>query len=202
MKLFYPAVSGFLKIYFRLFYQLKVYGLENLPDGAAILAPNHASFFDPPVIAASCKEEVSFLARASLFRHFLFGSLISKLNAHPVTGTAQDLASIKLICNLLKENKKVVVFPEGIRTEDGELGEIKPGIGMLSLRANAPIVPVFIKGTYEVWSKDKKWPKPWGHISCTFGKAIYPQEFSMLGKKEAQEALAEAVKNSLSIIAS
>lgn len=197
MKLFYPTVLCFLKIYFRSFYHLKVCGLENLPNGHAILAPNHASFFDPPVIAASCKEEVSFLARASLFRHLLFGSLISRLNAHPVTGTAQDLASMKMICNLLKQDKKVVIFPEGVRSEDGKLGEIKTGIGMLSLRANAPIVPVFIKGTYEVWNKDRKWPKPWGHISCTFGKPIYPEEFSKLGKKQAQEALAQAVENSL-----
>jgi 1-acyl-sn-glycerol-3-phosphate acyltransferase len=197
MNIFYRITVFFLKIYFLLFYRLKIYGLENLPVGPAIMAPNHVSFFDPPILAVSCKEEVSFLARASLFEHFLLGPIISRLNSYPVAGTAQDLASLKLICKLLKSNKKVVVFPEGIRSDDGELGTIKSGIGMLSIRSQAPIVPVYINGAYEVWNKSRKLPKPWGKITCVFGKPIYPQDFESFGKKEAQEKMGEATEKSI-----
>lgn len=197
MHIFYRIVVFFLRIYFSLFHRLKVYGLENLPEGPSILAPNHTSFFDPPIVAASCNEEISFLARASLFKNFFFRTLISNLNSYPVTGTAQDLASLKLICQLLKENKKVVIFPEGMRSDDGKILAIKSGIGMLSIRADAPIVPVFIDGAYEVYNKFHKFPKLWGKITCTFGKPIYPKDFEGLPKKEAQEKMALATENAL-----
>jgi 1-acyl-sn-glycerol-3-phosphate acyltransferase len=197
MNVFYRLTVFSLKVYFLLFYRLKIYGLENLPEGPAILAPNHVSFLDPPLIAASCKEEVSFLARSSLFEHFLMGPIISRLNSYPVSGTAQDLSSFKLIGELLRKNKKVVVFPEGIRSDDGELGAIKSGIGMLSQRSLAPIVPVYINGTFEVWNKAQKFPKPWGKISCVFGKPIYPQNFENFGKKQAQEKMAAATEESI-----
>ena len=202
MNIFYRVFVFGFKVYFSLFYRLKVYGTENLTLGRAIIAPNHVSFYDPPVIAASCTEDVYFLARASLFDHFFFGPIISRLNSFPVTGTAQDLASIKLICQLLGEDKKVVIFPEGIRSEDGELAPIKSGIGMLSTRCNAPIIPVYIDGAFEVWNKSRKYPKPWGKISCVFGKPIYPQDFEGFGKKETQEKIAEATEKSINALKS
>lgn len=200
MNILYYIVSSLLKAYFTLFHRLKVYGLENLPKGAAILAPNHTSFYDPPIMSASCNEEIHFLARASLFEPFLFGSFISKLNAHPVTGTAQDLTSMKLISKLLKEQKKVVIFPEGNRSEDGELGSIKSGVSMLSIRTHAPIIPVYIEGAFQAWDRSNKFPRPWGKITCTFGKPIYPQDFAQYGKKEAQEKMAASLEYELAAL--
>ncbi len=197
MNIFYWFVIGTFKIYFTLFHRLKIYGRQNLPKGSAIIAPNHTSFFDPPIIAASCGEEATFLAKSSLFKHFIFGRLISWLNAYPVAGTAQDISSLKLIGQLLKENKKVVIFPEGIRSDDGVLLPIKSGIGMLALRANSPIVPVYIHGAYDVWDKSRKFPKFWGKIACVFGKPIYMKDFEQYGKKEAQEKISQATENEI-----
>jgi len=195
--MFYRTFVFGFRLFFFSFYRLKVYGIENLPKGRAIIAPNHVSFYDPPVIAASCSDEAYFLAKASLFDHFFFGPIISRLNSYPVTGTAQDLASIKLICQLLGEDKKIVIFPEGIRSDDGELAPIKSGVGMLSTRCNAPIIPVYIDGAFEVWNKSRKYPKPFGKISCIFGKPIYPQDFEGFSKKETQEKIAEATEQSI-----
>lgn len=200
--MFYRFVRFCIKIYFKVFYRFKVYGVENLPPGPAIIAPNHTSFYDPPIIAISCKEEVYFLARGTLFDHVLFGTLIRHLNAYPVTGTAQDLSSLKLICRLLKESKKVVIFPEGIRSSDGELSEIKSGIGMLSQRSMAPIVPTYIHGAYEVWNNTRKFPKLFGKISCVFGKPIYPSDFQGFDKKEAQEKIALSIENAIAVLKS
>lgn len=202
MNVFYRVFIFLFKIYFSLFYRLKVYGTENLPVGRAIIAPNHVSFYDPPVIAASCTEEVYFLARASLFDNFFFGPIITRLNSYPVTGTSQDLSSIKLICKLLDENKKVVIFPEGIRSDDGELAPIKSGIGMLSTRCDAPIIPVYIHGAYEVWNKSRKLPKPWGKIRCVFGKPINPKDFEGFSKKETQEKIGQATEQAINALKS
>lgn len=193
MKFFYRSVKSFFNLFFKLFYHHKVYGLEHFIQGKGILASNHTSFFDPPIIAASWPEEISFLARNTLFSHPIFGHMISKLNAYPVTGTTQDLSSIKLVCHLLSENKKMAIFPEGIRSSNGELGPIKSGIGMLALRCQAPIIPVYISGAYTIWNRFQKYPKFSGKMACIFGSAIDWQTFNHFGKKEAQEALSLSV---------
>lgn len=197
MKPFYWLVRNFFKLCFKMFYRHKVYGLEHFIQGRGIIAPNHTSFFDPPIIAASWPEEISFLARKSLFASPIFGHMISNLNAYPVDGTTQDLSSIKLVCKLLSENKKVVIFPEGIRSRNGELGTIKSGIGMLSLRCQAPVIPVYISGVFYIWNRFRKFPKLTGNMACIFGSPIDWQAFTHLSKKEAQEALSMSVKQAI-----
>lgn len=197
MKPFYWFTSSLFKAFFYLFYSHQIYGLEHFVKGKGIVAPNHASFFDPPLIAASWPEEISFLARKSLFSFPFFGFLIRQLNAYPITGTAQDLNSIKLVCHLLSENKKIVVFPEGVRSFDGSLGPIKSGIGMLAMRNQSPIIPVYIHGCFDIWSRFQKFPKLSGKTACVFGTPIEWQNFAHLEKKEAQEAIASQVKESI-----
>jgi 1-acyl-sn-glycerol-3-phosphate acyltransferase len=197
MNLFYWFTKSSFKIFFKLFYRLKVYGLNHFYKGRGIIAPNHTSFFDPPIIAATWPEEAFFLARKTLFTSRIFGPMISRLNSYPVNGTTQDLGSIKLVCRLLSENKKVVIFSEGVRSMDGELGTIKSGIGMLALRCQAPIIPVYLSGCYDIWNRHQKTPKFTGKMACVYGSPIDWQEFNHLEKKEAQEAIASRVKNSI-----
>lgn len=196
MKPLYWCVNRLFKAYFKLFHGHTVYGLENIPEGRAIIAPNHTSFFDPPLISISMPEEISFLARKSLFSSPIFGRLISNLNAYPVS-PSQELTSMKLICRFLAEGKKVVIFPEGSRSHDGNIQPIKTGIGMLALRGQAPIIPVYIHGAYSVWNRYHKFPKFYGKIVCIFGKPIDWEEFKNMEKKDAQEAIAHRVKTSI-----
>jgi 1-acyl-sn-glycerol-3-phosphate acyltransferase len=197
MKFFYWLTTSTLALFFKIFYRHKVYGLEHIQKGRAIIAPNHTSFFDPPIIAASLREEMSFLARKTLFDSSFFGWLIGRLNAYPVTGTTQDLNSIKLICKLLSEDKKVVIFPEGLRSSDGTLGNIKSGIGMLALRAQSPVIPVYLSGCFEVWGRSRRFPRLKGKTACVFGTPIEINTFNDLAKKEAQEAIATSVKTAI-----
>lgn len=197
MKLFYAFARSLFKGYFRLFYRHRVYGLEHFIHGKAIIAPNHVSFLDPPLISLSWPEEIAFLARKSLFDNYLLGTLISQLNAYPVTGTQQDLASIKLICQLLAKNQKVVIFPEGIRSSDGHITKVKSGIGMLALRCQCPIIPAYIAGAYAIWNRHRRFPKIRGKTACVFGSPISIEQFDHLDKKAAQEAIAAQVKEAI-----
>lgn len=197
MKFFYKCVRTAVKSVFGVLYRHRVYGQEHLAPGRALIAPNHASFYDPPIIAISCPEEVAFLARKSLFSKAVLGSIIRKLNAYPVSGTPQDLNSFKLVCQLLNENQKVVVFPEGMRSSSKELAPVKSGIGMLAMRCHSPIIPVYIHGSYDVWSRKRAFPKMSGRTACVFGSPVHWQDFSHLGKKESQEAIAAHVRNAI-----
>lgn len=197
MTFFFWLSTLCFRVYFRLFYSLRIYGIDNIYKGGAIIAPNHTSFYDPPIICGSWPEETHYLARSTLFNKAFLRWLITRLNAHPVTGTAQDLQSFKVICELLNGNKKVVIFPEGERSDDGKLGEIKTGVAMLALRCHCPIIPAYIKGAYDVWPKQQKWPKLFGKITCVFGKPIFPDEFASLPKKEAQQAMSKSLYEEL-----
>lgn len=197
MKGIYLISHYLFKGYFRLLHKHKIFGTENIPKGGAIIAPNHVSFLDPPIISASCKEEAYFLARGSLFTNKVFAWLLRNLNAYPVSGTAQDRASLKLVCEFLEQDKKVVVFPEGVRSYNGKLAPIKNGIGMLALRSKCPIIPTYIHGTYEVWDRSRKYPKLWGSTAVYYGKPINWQDFAHLEKKEAQEQITLAFAESI-----
>lgn len=191
------VVKYFFYGWFRAFYDLKVYGDLHFPEGGVIIAPNHTSFYDPPIISASAPGETHFLARKSLFHVPILKFFIKRLNAHPVEGTAQDVGSLRLICGLLNQGKKVVIFPEGERSYDGHLMAIKSGIAMLALRSGCPIIPTYIHGAYEAWPRYNKLPKLWGKIVCVFGKPIEVTAFEGLNKKEAQAVVSQQVCNSI-----
>lgn len=197
MDLFFSCATSLFGASFRLFYRCKIYGTQYPYHGAAIIAPNHASFLDPPLISGFWPEETHFVARASLFKSRFSKWLFQKLHAHPVSGSSQNAQTMRLICQLLSEGQKVVIFPEGARSEHGELQPLKTGISMLALRMKCPIIPVYIHGTYDAWPKHSKWPKIGSKIACVFGKPIKVDSYLDLDKKEAQTALAKQVQLSI-----
>lgn len=197
MKPFYRFILAIAWITYKVLYRHKIYGLEHYHPGAGILAANHVSYLDPPIVAISWPEEVHFLAKESLFRPFLFGRLIRALNSHPVTGEVGDISVFKTLIQLLKEGKKIILFPEGGRTETGELQPLKPGIGLLVSKGNAAVIPTYVHGAYEIWNIHRKFPKPRGKTACVFGKPLLWENFSHLDKKEAQAQMTSALTESI-----
>ncbi len=196
LPLLYRLVLGLTYLASTFLYRTKVYGLEHFCKGPAIIAPNHISYLDPPIVAAACPEEVSFLARKTLFRS-LFGKFISHLNAYPVTGAASDIKVIKYVCNLLAEGKKVILFPEGERSYDNKLGELKSGIAMLVTKSKSAIIPTYIYGNHEIWPRGKKKPKLFGNASVVFGSPLFYKDYEHLNKKEAQIKILEDLERSI-----
>ncbi|NGX46244.1 MAG: Cytidylate kinase [Chlamydiae bacterium] len=192
MKKFYALIITLSSWLLKLFYRHRIYGLEHYFEGAAIIAPNHTSYLDPPIVATSWPEEVHFLAKEALFKNPLFGSFIRAVNSHPVHGDAADVAVFKKILKLLGEGKKIILFPEGGRS-DGELTPLKPGIGLLLARSKAAIIPAYIHGAHTAWGRRHKFPKLWGKTACVFGSPILWQPFAHMEKKEAQEAIKKAL---------
>jgi len=196
MKILYFFVITITRFIFRVFYRMRVYGREHYFEGGAILAPNHVSYFDPPIVAAASPENIHFLARETLFRSF-FGKVIRALNAHPVHGHVNNLKAIKTICAMLKKGYKVLLFPEGTRSKDNQLGEIKPGIGMLVSRSETAIIPVYIYGTFKIWPRNQKRPRFFGKTAVVFGSPIHWKDYTDMDKKEAQEHIAHRLSSAL-----
>lgn len=153
---------------------LRWHGTRNVPAGGVILAANHQSFLDPPLVGACLRRETCFMARRTLFEIPLFGRLIVALNAFPIERNTGDVKGVKTAIERLKEGRALIVFPEGTRTRDGQVGQMKSGIRLLAERAAVPIVPVLIDGAYDVWPKGRLLPRPWGRITVRFGKPFRP----------------------------
>lgn len=187
----YKVVLFLVFWFFAIIYRNKIYGRSRIPKGAAILAANHTSFYDPPLLSISTPYEVYFLARKTLFDVPLFGRLIYRLNARPVSGKAQDVSVFKAMVKLMKEGRKVIIFPEGKRSRDGELKPLKPGIALLISRTSAAVVPAYLHGTFNIWPACNKLPKIFGKTACVFGEPLY------FSADTPQEEIASAIEKSI-----
>lgn len=174
-----------------------MYGLDNIPSGPLIIAANHTSYLDPPLIAASVPTPIAFLAQRKLFRFPLFGLLIKALNAYPIGGKQEEIAAFKLTLDLLKQGNQVLIFPEGSRSWDQFIQPFKSGVGVLAIRSKVAVLPVYIHGASEVWNRTRRYPQRRGQTACVFGKPINPHQFDHLPKKEAQTAFAEATRKAI-----
>lgn len=195
MKFFYKLVYSLGRFFFKYLFRLKVYGLEHFRPGAAIIAANHASFYDPAVLSISCPEEVHFLARATLFDIPILGRLIRALNSHPVSHAASDMQILTMIIELLGKGKKLILFPEGTRSSDGNLLPFERGLAFLVQKSNCQVIPAYIQGSFEAWSRNRKFPRLWGRMAVAFGSPIHWP--GHMEKKAAQEYILEQTRKAI-----
>ncbi|WP_075883270.1 lysophospholipid acyltransferase family protein [Candidatus Protochlamydia sp. W-9] len=193
MNPLYRFSTFILRLGFRFFYHFRLFGKENLPTGKSILAPNHTSLMDPPLMMRTAwPEEVHFLAHTHLFT-FFSKTFLKAFNAHPT----KDLHSFRVLQQLLCQDKKVVIFPEGGISRTGELIPFHTGLARLALRTRSPIIPTYISGTFQAWPRTHSFPR-FGHpIVCVFGKPIAIEPFLKSNAKEASQELTTIVRHKI-----
>jgi 1-acyl-sn-glycerol-3-phosphate acyltransferase len=181
-------------------FQYRAYGRENIiEEGPAIMAANHQSYLDPPLVGITCRNELFFLARKTLFEKRFLGAIISRVNALPVDLRRGDLTALRAIMNLLKEGHRTVIFPEGTRSLTGQIQQARPGIGMIIARTLAPVVPMRIFGSFEAWPKGGKIrPHP---ITVVVGKPLrFKKEDFAAHNREVYQKTSEQVLAAIAAI--
>ena len=182
------------KVFCILFFRLRVYGRENVPDkGAFILVSNHQSYLDPLFCGVPLKRRLFFVARDSLWANWFLGWAISLVSAIPVKQDKADFSAIREVIRELKEGMGVCLFPEGTRTSDGKIASLKSGFSLLCRRGEAAIVPVVIEGAFECWPRHKKLFSP-GVILVCYGKKITAEEVKDMGDKKLAEVLTDTLR--------
>jgi 1-acyl-sn-glycerol-3-phosphate acyltransferase len=137
-----------VRSFWKLLFGLRVYGQRNLRFREHfIFASNHISYADPPIVGSCLNREVSFVAKKELFRNRLFGWLIRSFNAIPIDRDEIDRSTLRLLISKLRSKESVLMFPEGTRSRNGELGTFKGGIGFLSLHTGTTVVPLLVRGS-------------------------------------------------------
>lgn len=171
MSLAYRIFKIFLYIFFKVFYRLEVFGLENIPrEGGFIMAVNHVSYLDPPVIGAVSTRRVRFMAKEGLFK-IPFFKLFIKIFSFPIKRDKPHPSSIKEAIQRLKKGELIVMFPEGSRSVDGEFLEAKRGLSVIASISKKPVIPTFIKGTEKALPVGAKFLRP-AKITVIFGDPL------------------------------
>jgi cytidylate kinase len=156
----------------RTMFRLESRGRENVPaTGAVLLAANHSSVLDPPLIGSATDRQLSFLAKAELFDLPLLGGLIRRVNARPIRREGADPSALRTAMRVLEDRGALLIFPEGTRGDEGIIRSAKTGAGMLAVLSGAAVVPVFIKGSGRAWPRGRKLPRP-ARVTVTFGTAL------------------------------
>ncbi len=166
-------------------------GLEHIPRaGGFIVACNHISFWDPPLVGAALPREVHFLAKEELFANRFFRWLITSLNAIPIRRGLTDPGAVKRALEVVSRGRGLVMFPEGMRVKDGALRPALPGVGLLSVKAGAPVVPAYMSGSNRI----KRAVLRLGTVDLHFGEPYHPPEENEAAKaKDLYRAVGEEV---------
>jgi 1-acyl-sn-glycerol-3-phosphate acyltransferase len=160
------------------FYRLRVMGRENWPSaGGGLICSNHQSNFDPPLVGLTCPRRMTYLARDTLFRVPVLKQLIQFFGTIPIDREGGGLAGLKETLRSLKAGELVLIFPEGTRTRDGEVGRLKPGFIAVARRSKVPLIPVGIDGAYQAWPRTSRFPRL-GTIAIVVGEPITAEQIA------------------------
>ena len=181
-------------LFFLIFCPLRVHNASNIPKkGKFILASNHASFLDPPLVGVACPRDLNFMARDNLFRNPLIGWVLRNVHAIALKRNTSDVSALKTGLKKLEQGKGLLLFPEGTRSINGEIGEGLAGVGFLARKGEAPVIVVFVKGTDQALPKGAKFVKR-HRVDVFFGKPMIFKKSDTRSDKDITQAIMNGIK--------
>lgn len=160
------------RLMYRCYFRWRVFHPERVPlSGPVILASNHASFLDPPLVGAGLERDINYLARDTLFRYPGMGALLRSWNSVPVDRDGGGAAGLRAILDRLLAGGAIILFPEGTRSPDGTLQRGRSGIGLTVIKSTALVVPVRVFGTYDAYGRHMKLPLP-RRVAVKYGRPM------------------------------
>lgn len=178
-----------VRAYFRFFHATRYTGRRNLPPpGPALFAANHLSYYDPILVMAGQDEHMRGMAWGALFKNRLLGKMLTDWGAFPVDVRGRDPGGFRTSLRLLKTGERVLIFPEGGRSFDGELMPLREGIARLAMHSGAPICPVRITGAERAWNRSDLAPRAWFPIRVYYAPCIIPRAARTRNERQAEAA--------------
>ena len=156
----------------------EVVGTENFPrEGSFLIASNHASHLDPPLVGSQIAKQMRFFGRKSLWNNRLLGWWLDQVESIPVERDSGDVGAIKRVLQALKEDRAVVLFPEGTRSRDGQLQKPKAGVGMMACKSGVPVVPCRVYDSFAAFGKGTRLPRFGTPVTIIFGRPIPASDY-------------------------
>ncbi len=188
------VVRWFFRMSFTVFYRIRVYGLENYPETDGLLVcSNHQSFLDPLILGVVCPRPVNYLGRKTLFRFPPLGWFLRWNDTIAIDREATGIGGMKETLRRLKRGESVVLFPEGTRTDDGEIHEFMLGFCAVAKRSKSTLMPIGFEGAYQAYSRKMLFPLP-GRIHAVMGEPIPYEVYEPLTDEETAALLEKRVR--------
>lgn len=192
MSPLYGVCHYLIRVLYDVCFRGDVAGLEHLPrTGPFLIAANHASHLDPPLIGSNVPRQMCFFARKTLWKPGLASWWLDNVGTIPVDRDGgQDVGALKRVLRALNDGKVLILFPEGTRSPDGKLQPAKPGVGFIVCKSQVPVVPARIFGSFEAFGRGDKVPNLGTPVSVVFGRPISPAVYDdpAAGKERYQVA--------------
>ena len=174
-------------------FRYRCHGRDQIPtNGAVLVLSNHQSYLDPVLIGVAVNRQLNFLARKTLFQFALFRWLIKSVGTISIDREGFGLSGVKESLRRLKRGEMVVLFPEGTRSSDGEVGRLLPGFYALAVRSKATLLPMALDGAFDVWPRRRLLPQP-GKIHVQIGSSISPEEVALCDEAELVKLVTERI---------
>lgn len=163
----YAVLYLIIWVFMRIFHPWKAIGVENVPEGAALMCGNHTTLGDPfyVVCCLGRKRQTHVMAKAEAMKWPVIGFLLKKAGIIGVNRGKSDMAAVKECLKVLRGGEKLLMFPEGTRVREGQVSEVQTGAAMLATRTGVPLVPVYIP------AKKRRFRK----TTVVFGEPYYPE---------------------------
>lgn len=187
----YGLSHYFLRCVYDSCFRGEVEGLEHLPaTGPFLIAANHASLLDPPLVGCQLGRQMRFFARKTLWDTPFLNWWLTNGEAIPVDREGGDVGAIRKVLLALQENRGVVLFPEGTRSPDGRLQTPKAGVGLIACKTGAAVVPCRVFGSFAAFGRGARWPRLGTPVHLVFGPPLAPADYDdpAAGKERYQRA--------------
>lgn len=180
---------------------LESHGSEHVPrQGGVLLVSNHVSLLDTLIIGAATDRELHFMGANTFYRIPGFGWLLTKFNGFSIKRGTPDRQALREALSRLQTGKALLVFPEGTRSVDGRLGEMKKGVSFMIHHSGVPVIPVFIKGAERFLPRGAKFIRP-AKLSVTFGPPIdFTGIEGIAQKQELYQQMSEQIRQAISVL--
>lgn len=190
MNPLYGICHYIITVIYDMCFRGEIVGLENVPkDGPFLVASNHASHLDPPIVGCHIPRQMAFFARKTLWNGKFATWWLDGVGAIPVDRDGSDVSAIKNVLRTLQAGKAITLFPEGTRSPDGTLQPAKPGVGMIACRSRAPVLPARIFNSHIAFGRDGRL-RPGTRVSVVYGRLLQPADYDdpKAGKDRYQRA--------------
>ncbi len=176
------------RLLFKVFFRLRVVGVENVPrHGPGLICCNHCSYMDPMLAVTALPRKVYSLSRKEIYQQPLLGPFLRRLGAVSVDrGSLADKGALKAVLRIMDDGDLCLIYPEGTRSPDGSLQKPYNGAAFLAVKSGVPVIPMAIVGAYECWPRQRRMPRM-GRITVRIGAPV--MYHLPLGKESRREDL-------------